>query len=238
MAELQGSESRIARRTLAKGAAWAVPAVAMAAAAPAQAASLVKYPGINGWVNNITRSGSVTGTTCDYTLEVDSTPGGTNTPDGAPFGLYIYDVESPNTFSDAKLTYWIIGAQATGATWATLSGHSPCWGTPVKGTASTQPDGLIYTPYTWTYDTTTCPILSSQYVTDPADGVKRLYLGDFHVRATFTQPAGRFCNNVTFWTQRFITIDRDGAGSEPASVKCFQRRNGTLGFWTPQTVLC
>lgn len=223
----------VSRRSLAAGAAWAVPAVAMAAAAPAQAASLVKYPGINGWVNNTTRGGSVQGTQCDYTLEVDSTPNGTG-PDGAPFGLYVYDVEAANTFSNAKLTYWIIGAQATGATWTTLGGHSACWGTPTKGTASVQPDGLTYTPYTWTY---TCPILSSQYVTDPIDNVKRLYLGDFHVIATFTQPTA-WCSNVTYWTQRFITIDRDGSGPEQPSVKCFERRNGTNGPWTPQTVIC
>ncbi len=231
--ESSSARPGVSRRTLAAGAAWAVPVVTVAAAAPAQAASLVKNPGVNGWVQNTTTNER----NCGHTLEVDSTVSGFG-PDGAPFGLYIYDVEPANTFSAAKLTYWIIGAQASGATWSTMSGHSSCWVGPVKGAPSTQPDGLTYTPYTWTYNTTTCPILASDYKVDPKDGVKRLYLGHFHVKATFTQPAGVLCQDVTYWTQRFITIDPDGAGPQLPSVKCFQRRNGTRGMWTPQTVIC
>lgn len=36
-------------------------------------------------------------------------------------------------------------------TWTSQSGHSNRWGTPVRGNPSTQPDGLVYTPCTWTY---------------------------------------------------------------------------------------
>lgn len=214
----------VSRRTLAQGVAWATPAILLTTPAPATAVSLQKDPGINGWVENTARSQGG----CSWTLEVDSTPSGTG-PDGAPFGLYVYDVEDPNLFSQAKLTYWIIGDQ--NATWRPLRGHSNCWSGPSRGTPATKKDGLLYTPYTWTY---TCPVLSSQRQIDPIDGVERLYLGDFHVRASFTQPRD-LCRNVTYWTQRFITIDPDGAGPRPPEVHTFERRNGTLGTYRART---
>ncbi|REF30358.1 hypothetical protein DFJ65_1364 [Calidifontibacter indicus] len=204
------------RRTVAKGMGWAAPVVALASAAPPAAASLRKDPGINGWVlNSPTSLGS-----CKYTLKVDSTVNG-NGPDGAPFGLYLYDVQSSAVISNAVLTYWIIGNQT--ATWATNSGHSTCWSGPVRGTPATKADGLVYTPYVFTY---TCPINPASV---SADG--RLRLGGFNVTATFTQP-DNLCNNVTYWTQRSITIDQDGVGSQPAADLTFERRNGTLGPYT------
>lgn len=220
----------VSRRTLAKGAAWTVPAAAVVAAAPAYAVSLRKDPGINGWVLNTPTSRG----NCWYYLEVDSTRRGTG-PDGAPYGLYVYDVEDPNVITNAKITYWIIGEQREGATWTTLSGHSSCWSGPVKGAAQTKRDGLVYTPYTWTY---TCDIDSTDRRMD-SDGVERLYLGHFHVQASFRQPSGR-CNNVTYWTQRHITIDPDGAGSHAPEVHTFERRNGTFGTCTgrPGTNAC
>lgn len=212
----------ISRRTLAVGAAWTVPAVAAAAAAPVRAVSLLKDPGINGWVLNTPRS---TGD-CSWTLEVNSRPSSPPaTTDGAPFGLYIYDVEDPNVFSGAKLVYYIIGNQ--NATWTNLTGHSSaCWDYKGRGALVTQPDGLEYRPYTWEYR---CPINASDRITD-SDGVERLYLEDFRVRASFTQPSSR-CSNVTYWTQRFITIDPDGSGPMSPVVHTFQRRNGTLGTY-------
>ncbi len=204
------------RRTVAKGMAWAAPVVALASAAPPAAASPRIDPGINGWVlNTRTSLGS-----CKYTLEVNSTLNG-NGSDGAPYGLYLYDVQSTAVISNAVLTYWIIGNQT--AAWATNSGHSTCWSSAVRGTPATKADGLVYTPYVFNY---TCPINPASV---SADG--RLRLGGFHVTATFTQPSDR-CNNVTYWTQRSITIDQDGVGSQPAVDLTFERRNGTLGPYT------
>ena len=204
------------RRTVAKGMAWAAPVVALASAAPPAAASLRKDPGINGWVlNSPTSQGN-----CNYTLEVNSTLSG-NGPDGAPYGLYLYDVQSTAVISNAVLTYWIIGNQT--ATWATNSGHSPCWSSPVRGTPATKADGLVYTPYVFTYSCSIDPAKVS------SDG--RLRLGGFHVTATFKQPDNR-CNNVTYWTQRSITVDQDGSGPQVPDVLTFERRNGTLGAYT------
>ena len=203
------------RRTIAKGAAWAVPAVTIAAAAPSLAASVPvrKDPGVNGWVANTARSSG----SCRWTLEVDSTATGA-TPDGAPYGLYLYDITPESTVADVALIYWIIGEQS--ATWATLRGHSTCWSGPTRGKAQRKSDGLLYTPYTWKYN---CPILADEVKSDG-----RLYLGGFHVRGSFTQSRD-YCNDVTYWTQRSVIVDPDGAGSQAAQTLTFERRNGTRG---------
>lgn len=207
--------SAVSRRTLAKGAAWTIPAVSIAASAPSLAASTAVRidPGINGWVLN---SPSDVGT-CTWTLDVDSTQARTG-PDGAPFGLYLYDIKPQTTVANATLTYWIIGNQK--ATWTARTGHSGCWSGPSRGTAQKKSDGLLYTPYTWTH---TCPISSADVSSDG-----RLRLGGFHVRATFTQTRD-VCNDVTYWTQRSVVVDPDGAGSQTAQTLTFERRNGTRG---------
>lgn len=205
------------RRTIVKGAAWAAPTLAVGTMAPALAASLRKDPGINGWVlNDPTSLGW-----CRYRLDVNSNPsnGGT-TSDGAPFGLYLYDVLPNAVITNAKLVYWIIGDQ--NASWTNKSGHSGCWRYDGRGDLQNKADGLAYRPYTWTY---TCPILPGNVSTDG-----RLRLGNFHVEASFTQQderGNRYCNDVTYWTQRSITIDQYGDG-HPA-VLTFERRNGTRG---------
>lgn len=203
------------RRSVAKGVAWMAPAVTIAAAAPTlSASSSIRIdPGINGWVLNSPRS---TGQ-CAWTLEVDSTPSG-NGPDGAPFGLYLYDIEPQTTVANASLTYWIIGDQT--ARWSRLDGHSSCWSGPTRGAAQRKSDGLLYTPYTWTYG---CSVLSSDVSRDG-----RLRLGNFHVRASFTQSRS-YCNDVTYWTQRSVVVDPDGAGPQSAETLTFERRNGTRG---------
>ena len=91
---------------------------------------------------------------------------------------------------------------------------------PHRGEAQTKSDGLLYTPYTWKY---TCPILAADVKSDG-----RLYLGGFHVRASFTQSQD-YCNDVTYWTQRSVIVDPDGAGSQAAQTLTFERRNGTRG---------
>ena len=206
----------LSRRTLAKGAAWAVPAVLIAAPAPALAASLRKDPGINGWVQ--TRTTPLLGS-CRYRLDVTSDVAGTG-PDGAPFGLYLYDTLETDVISNAKLIYWIIGQQT--ASVSSRPGHSSCWTYVGPGTPQPKSDGYTYTPYTFEYD---CPIDPSVISTAP-DGEPRVWLQDFHVRFEFTQPSA-VCNNATFWAQRSIDIDiNDGNGPQTLT---FERRAGTLG---------
>lgn len=209
---------QLSRRTLAKGGAWSIPVLMVGAAAPAFAASLRKDPGINGWVLNTPRSLG----DCAHTLEVNSAIAGKG-PDGAPFGLYLYNIADDAVITSPSITYWIIGNQR--ATWTSLSGHSTCWAYQGRGTPQAKRDGFTYTPYTWSY---TCTVNPADRQTG-ADGVERLFLGNFHVRASFTQPSTQ-CDNVTYWTQRAITIDPDGPnGAEPAERLTFERRNGSLG---------
>lgn len=218
----RASEPQFSRRTVAKAMAWAGPAIAVAATVPLAAASLRKDPGINGWVLNSWRSIG-----CDATIRVNSNPSdGGPTGDGAPYGLYVYDVEDSNVISNATLTYWIIGDHTSSnrVTWSRMSNHSSCWSGPTMVGAEVKPDGFTYTGYRWTYD---CAISPSTRVMG-RDGVERLFLGHFDQYASFTQPRS-LCGNVSFWTQRHITIDPDGTGSLPATVHTFQRRNGALG---------
>lgn len=213
-------DTQVSRRAVAKGAAWAAPVLALGATAPATASSLRIDPGINGWVLN---SPTNLRGDCRWSLRVNSNPSNPGrTPDGAPYGLYLYDVQPNAVITNAKLTYWIIGDQ--NATWTANAQHSSCWSSPVRGAVQTKADGLPYTPYTFTYN---CSILASSV---SADG--RLRLGHFDTTATFTQQddrGARYCNDVTYWTQRTITIDQDGTGSQPADVLTFERRNGTRG---------
>lgn len=221
MAKRPPSPAQLSRRNLAKGIAWTAPALVVATAAPAVATSLRIDPGINGWVLNSPTSRGF----CRYYIDVDSTVTNTRSPDGAPFGLYLYDIEDGASITGAKLTYWIIGDQE--ATWTRLAGHSGCWGSPVRGTPSVKADGLVYTPYTWTYS---CAIDAAQQ-SFGSDGVRRLWLGHFRARASFTQSSSR-CSDVTYWTQRTVTVDRDGAGGRyGAEVLTFERRNGTRGVY-------
>lgn len=206
------------RRSVAKGVAWMAPAVTVAAAAPALSASppLTIDPGINGWVLNTARSQG----SCSWTLEVNSTLDRTG-PDGTPFGLYLYDTAAQTMIAQAALTYWLIGEQR--ATWAAMTGHSSCWSGPTRGAARIKRDGLVYTPYTWTH---TCPISPADVAPDG-----RLRFGGFHVIARFTQSSQR-CDDVTYWTERSVVVDPDGAGPQTAETLTFERRNGTRGVYS------
>lgn len=219
----RATKSGVSRRTVAKAVAWAGPAIAVAATIPVAAASLRKDPGINGWVLS-----TINGDDCRYSVDVDSDPsGGSTTPDGAPYGLYVYDAADQTLITNATLTYWIIGDHTSSnqVTWDTRSGHSGCWTGPTPVGTETKPDGILYTGYRWTH---TCAIDATARVTG-TDGVERVFLNNFHVRARFRQPTN-LCGNVTYWAQRHVTIDPDGAGgSAPAETLTFQRRNGSLG---------
>lgn len=216
------------RRAVATGLAWSVPAVAMVSAAPSFAASLRKDPGINGWVLNTTTNHGG----CRYSLEVNSAPTrGGATPDGAPWGLYLYDVSKDASYSNAKLVYWVRGthtATQNPITWQAATGHSTKWSGPVRGDAQTKADGFKYTPYTWTYEGTINP------ADVKSDG--RLYLETFHVKATnFSMSENGQCLPLDYWTYREIVVDPDGpTGPQQPKTLNFERRNGQSGPYPPR----
>lgn len=216
------------RRAVATGLAWSVPAVAMVSAAPSFAASLRKDPGINGWVLNTTTNHGG----CRYSLEVNSAPTrGGATPDGAPWGLYLYDVSKDASYSGAKLVYWVRGthtATQNPITWQTATGHSSLWSGPVLGAPQVKADGFVYTPYTWKYTGTIDPANVA------SDG--RLYLETFHVKATnFSMSENGQCLPLDYWTYREIVVDPDGpTGPQQPMTLSFERRNGPSGPYPPR----
>lgn len=214
------------RRAVATGLAWSVPAVAMVSAAPSFAASLRKDPGINGWVlNTSTNLGG-----CRRSLEVNSAPSNPGTtPDGAPFGLYLYDVSPKGVYSNAKLVYWVRGNHVAqnAITWRTATGHSSNWSGPETGSPQTKADGAVYTPYTWTYTGTIDP--------EDVQSDGRLYLENFHVYTdVFSQMERRRCLPLDYWTYREIVVDPDGPGDQQSQTLHFERRNGDSGPYAPR----
>ena len=200
----------------------------MVSAAPSFAASLRKDPGINGWVlNSTTNHGG-----CRYSLEVNSAPSNPGTtPDGAPWGLYLYDVSKDASYSGAKLVYWVRGthtATQNPITWQAATGHSTKWSGPKLGAAQTKADGFKYTPYTWTYTGTINP------ADVKSDG--RLYLETFHVKATnFSMSENGQCLPLDYWTYREIVVDPDGpTGPQQPTTLRFERRNGPSGPYVPR----
>lgn len=200
------------RRSILTTAAWTVPAITLAAAAPAFADSTPPIrldPGINGWV-------LVTyGTTYGFDATFDSDPAGTDpaSPDGAPFGLYVYDAVTDGVqvpLGGASITLWfrgVVGRWTYGSRNSNPNGggHGSGWSSPVSVGTRTQPDGLTYYGYRFDY--------SGGYV---PQGDGRVYLQDFEATAKNVASG-----DATFWVERKIVVDGD--------LLTFQRRNGERG---------
>lgn len=215
---------RISRRSLVHGAAWAVPTAMVAATAPAIAASTRIDPGINGWVQNIPTSYRLF--PCYFRLEITSLVSGVTTPDGAPFGLYLYDTEDVSQAGDATLTYWVLGDHTrsdTSITWRTLQGHSSRWSGPTTVGTARKPDGKLYTGYRWTYT----GAIDLMKKTVGRDGMERVFLGDFHVGTDTFRQSDDTCGVLNYWAERSITLDGE--------VHTFQRRAGTEGAYNTST---
>lgn len=195
------------RRTVVRGVAWTAPVIAVSAVAPAFAASLRKDPGINGWVQ------VSYGTDLGFDAQFDSTPSGVG-PDGAPFGLYLYDVNTGpggsilDTVTNAAMTIWLRAEVRDG--WSNNSGHGSRWGAMQNVGTSTLPDGLVYRGYRSTYNGS----VPGSGFTLGADG--RLYLQDFNRTARDVRSS-----DATFWVERTVTVNGE--------VQSFRRRNGERG---------
>lgn len=193
------------RRQINRAVAWTVPAIAVATAAPAFATSLRKDPGINGWVLVTTSDQDRN----SYDLRFDSDEPG-NGPDGAPYGLYIYD---PNlngqgqvidSYSAAGITLWVRADRSNNPA-QQISRTGTGWSNPVAQSVVTKADGLSYRGYKFNY--------SGAFTLNP-DG--RVYLTDLIVEMNNVNSA-----DATYWVERTITINTE--------VKTFERRNGQRG---------
>ena len=134
----------VRRRTVVRGAAWAVPAVVVATSAPAFAASPVPPGGLDGWVLLQRRCDGDRGPT---QLTID---GAGNYPDR---GLWVFVSPRGPAPSNATITFYL---QSSGLTFSNSSGTG--WSNLVRasGLDSTAPANGYYayqTTYTgtWTY---------------------------------------------------------------------------------------
>lgn len=129
------------RRRVLTTAAWSIPVIATAVAAPAQAASQVR--GIGGWVE------------VEWSKRVTLDSRGTY-PDR---GLWVTDTVSGDTITNATITFYL--SVTTLATWSALGGNEGVWSLPVDIGTST----IAGTPvrgYTTTY---TAPITATAPIT-------------------------------------------------------------------------
>lgn len=148
-----------------------------------------------------------------------SNPSGVTTPDGAPWGMYVYNIGDSAQITSVKLTYWIIGDNT--AIWTARGGHSSCWSGPTRGAPTTHA-GDTFTPYVWSY---TCSL-------DPMDrdpfAPGRLHLKPLHMTAAVTQSSS-WCSTMKVCTDRYALVDPDGSGSQPQVPVSSSRCSATAG---------
>lgn len=124
------------RRTLVKGAAWSVPALATVAAAPAVAASLpIAFRHVTTWriaqrAAWCTDSGG---------LEINTTEGG---------GVTFTNTRAGTTITGVTATFWFARGDLV---WSAASGNSGCWTAPAATGASKTEGGRTYYAYLSTY---------------------------------------------------------------------------------------
>ncbi len=185
---VRGPANPLSRRTLALGAAWTVPAIALAAAAPAVAASTPHPPGLNGWV-------TIEKDCRPLSLDIDGrgtfTGGGTSDR-----GFWVFTTNSTTPPTGAYLVFYIPTSSLTW-TWAAAAGNVG-WSVPVMTTDNTiAPPIAGYTRYvtyytwTWTYNST-----HQAWVAD----------GHLHVTATASS-SPRQCPSISLYTYRSVTYD-------------------------------
>ena len=194
----------VTRRTLVRHAAWSAPVVAMAAAAPAFAASQQSTNNsINGWVQvtdekrNNNREGRIR-----FNSDVSGTI------DGLPYGLYLLNTMPNDVFGPARIEIDVLGNIAGNIFGAPGEG----WPAATRiGTKVRNDDGTnrTYTRFSFPY---------GGLYTRRSDG--RVWLGDFDVISSWYNLPNT--GGITYWFRRFVTIN----GVE----RQFERRNGDLGF--------
>lgn len=162
------------------------------------------------------------GTSKNFDAAFDSDPAGNDpaTPDGAPFGLYLYDTQPGDLFSAASITLWF-RAKVDSWTYGSRStvpnagGHGDGWNrrnwlgrvAPTYVGTETKPDGVVYHGYQFEYEGTFSNLGAT-------DGL--VWLQDFEATATRVPH-----DDATFWVERRIAINGE--------VHAFQRRNGERG---------
>lgn len=171
--------SDISRRKVAQGALWSAPAIVVAAASPAVAASLQPVLSVSGRVSyNEDYDGSLDGTN---QFKVFSTSG-----DAPGAGYCVQNTTSSTTLSDFVVTYYIATDQLA---FSAGSYGTNGWSMLTRNTSiadKTGADGETYYAYTTTYsgtypasDGTTCwPQFDFESDTDVRDNTQQFYVNN------------------------------------------------------------
>lgn len=126
------------RRNVAKSAAWAVPVIAVGAAAPAASASTATPPGLQGWVQVTETCDSRTGARLGIN-------GAGSYPDR---GLWVYNTTPSTTIVSASITFYFPASM--NLTWSYATGGSTQWTVPEKDPSAPPISGM--TAYTSRYN--------------------------------------------------------------------------------------
>lgn len=194
----------VSRRNFNRGVAWSVPVIAVAATAPAFAASQQSTNNsINGWVQ-------VTDEKRDRNREgrIRFNSNVNGTIDGLPYGLYLLNTQPNDIFGPARIEIDVLG----NITGNIFGDPGDGWPVPIRvGTIVRNDDGVnrTYTRYRFAYNGT---------YTRRSDG--RVWLSNFDVTTSWYDLPSQ--GGITYWMRRFVTIN----GEE----RKFERRNGDLGF--------
>lgn len=172
------------RRTIVRGAAWSVPVIAMASAAPRAAASGPIDPGpppplaLNGWV-------LVTGHS-DYSLQIDGSFKGTEEP-----GLWVEGTTGTETITNASVT--LCFSRKVGD-WYAGKKSSKLWTTPTYiGTNVIASTGQAVYSYKFTY--------IGPWVVAPG----RSYANDIEFTFHTKKSVGK--KPLAIWARRSVTVD-------------------------------
>lgn len=142
------TSSAVSRRTLVQGAAWAVPAVAFAGAAPAYAASPAVTPAFRLYAYR-----SATNGWC-ATMRLSTERDGNGTAGDGNVYLCWDNTTTANTFTNVSVTYWIAEPNIT---WAAYTGSS-CWTVPTSTGAKRTQNGVTLYAYK---STLTCAVTAA-----------------------------------------------------------------------------
>lgn len=169
------------RRTLVRGAAWSVPVVMTAGAAPAFAAS--RDFGLNGWVSVRRQAPSFCTTGATSRISID---GRGDYPDR---GLWVYPTRVGDTVRDISITFYV-SANIPPLTFARAEGDAGAWSVPTS-VGLTTVDGTSVRAYTMRYLRTVTA----------AEGLTVL-IANPHFTATYSG-----CRPVSMWARRSVTIN-------------------------------
>lgn len=147
-------QETVSRRRVARGIAWSVPAIAMATAAPAMAASPPPRVSVGGTASWNTSSYHPTSNTCgtgQFALVLDGR-GFLGTSYREWDGLWFPDTRATDQICNVTLTFWFSRA---GLTWTALTGVTN-WSTPTATGATTTYNGTTYYEYRAVYRSGAC----------------------------------------------------------------------------------